>query len=367
MFPKIEHIDDIWPYIKDTEGQPFSLRKKLVDDYEFQVITYDVINSLSQFESSLAREARGIKFDINGKIISRPLHKFFNLNEFKELEPEDVCNPEFIYEKLDGSMIHPILLPNGNIRFCTKSGISDVSLQFEEENLFNETQLKAIKELCIQNITPIFEYTSPKNRIVVSYDKSEVTLLAARENKHGIYLDLKTVANFVMVKTPPTYDSYELVHNWKRKEGVVLVYKSGVRLKVKAADYVLKHKTKEVYSNKKNLVLLIINNELDDLANLIDVTDFRQLQLYSEKVFNEINDYVKNSLNLLNTEFKNMTKKEIALKIYAPTCTLTSLEKTIFWFAYNQSDPNLLRLKIIDFIREKIHKVDSIIKANLYD
>lgn len=44
---------------------------------------------------------------------------------------------------------------------------------------------------CIQNdITPIFEYTSPTNRIVLKYNEEKLTLLAARHMITGQYLDV---------------------------------------------------------------------------------------------------------------------------------------------------------------------------------
>ena len=44
---------------------------------------------------------------------------------------------------------------------------------------------------CIANdITPIYEYTAPTNRIVLKYDVEQLTLLAARHMITGEYLQV---------------------------------------------------------------------------------------------------------------------------------------------------------------------------------
>ncbi|KMR26836.1 hypothetical protein EV34_14995, partial [Staphylococcus aureus] len=61
------------------------------------------------------------------------LHKFFNIseNDGVSLDKVDLNRSHLFMEKLDGSMIRPFLLSSG-IRWGTKMGITDVSMQAEE-------------------------------------------------------------------------------------------------------------------------------------------------------------------------------------------------------------------------------------------
>ena len=73
-FPIIKLIDDVLPHIQENDN--FSVNKK--DDYV--VIDY-ILNTPDLFNNSIEKECRGIIFHEDGHLLSRPLHKFFNLNE----------------------------------------------------------------------------------------------------------------------------------------------------------------------------------------------------------------------------------------------------------------------------------------------
>ena len=76
------------------------------------------------FDTAIARECRGLKFDADGRIIARPFHKFFNLGEKERVEDIDWSAPHQLFDKLDGSMIHPAML-NGEMVFMTRMGATD--------------------------------------------------------------------------------------------------------------------------------------------------------------------------------------------------------------------------------------------------
>jgi len=184
MFPIIHNIEEVWPLVKNKKEFKLSESK----EYGFSSICYFITtNCKTQFDTSISRECRGIKFSLStGDILARPFHKFFNRGEISEEEPNS--NISFtIWDKLDGSMIHPIITPLKGIKLCTKAGITDISLG-AESLLTKELTLK-LTSLLTQGITPIFEYTSPTNRIVLKYDQPKLTLLALRENISGFYLD----------------------------------------------------------------------------------------------------------------------------------------------------------------------------------
>ncbi|MFK5282445.1 hypothetical protein ACI3PL_23080, partial [Lacticaseibacillus paracasei] len=65
---------------------------------------------------------------------------------------------------------------------------------------------------CVCGFTTIFEWTAPENRIVIGYDKTELTLLAVRNINSGQYFDLhqKNIAAYELgLKTVKTYKGSE--------------------------------------------------------------------------------------------------------------------------------------------------------------
>jgi hypothetical protein len=78
----------------------------------------------------IKREIRGLVFcSKTGKLLSRPFHKFFNVNENVESNEKNInLNQKFwVLEKMDGSMCQPLLCKMGSenqfiLRFSTKMG-----------------------------------------------------------------------------------------------------------------------------------------------------------------------------------------------------------------------------------------------------
>lgn len=120
-------------------------------------------------EDAILRECRGIIFDkATGKIIRRPWHKFFNINEKVETRAInlDWSKPYRVFEKLDGSMIAPYKIGD-KVLIGTKMGETEVAKNAENFILGNSSYQDFINYCLERNITPIFEWCSRKNRIVV--------------------------------------------------------------------------------------------------------------------------------------------------------------------------------------------------------
>jgi RNA ligase len=106
---------------------------------------------------NLKREVRGIVFDKStGSIVSRSMHKFFNVNEreessvrridtlIRELRKQDSTKPAFhVLEKLDGSLVTPILetvdvkAQTKRLRWRSKLGYAQPLSQAIEKMVYN--------------------------------------------------------------------------------------------------------------------------------------------------------------------------------------------------------------------------------------
>ena len=89
-----------------------SLKMEIVNGkIEVGIISYNMEKS-NTFDTELARECRGITFRLDtGDLISRPFHKFFNINEkpFTQAAKIDWQNIIYISEKIDGVLAVPVL------------------------------------------------------------------------------------------------------------------------------------------------------------------------------------------------------------------------------------------------------------------
>lgn len=198
QFPVIKHIDDVRQAIEGREEFIVAERGlfKIVNYVVAMPDTFPEVRRKvgdtweEDYNAAIRRECRGMVFcSSTGRILRRPLAKWFNINEKDEtqLNKLDFNLSHKVYTKLDGSMIAPFEAGygTGNIRFGTKMGISEVALQAEKFVELHPDIMKFSK-WCIENrLTPIYEYTAPTNQIVLRYQTESLTLLAVRHMETG--------------------------------------------------------------------------------------------------------------------------------------------------------------------------------------
>ena len=199
-FPIIRHINDVLPAIKGRDefvvaerGDHTIINYLVAFDDTFSIDEDDRMDNhgVSIPKGIMRRECRGLIFDDNGKIMSRPFDKWFNINERIETQTTnlDFSSVNAILTKLDGSMVRPLNL-RGKIHWGTKMGLTDVGQQVD---IFvkNHPKYDLFAKWSIDNdLTPIFEWCSSENRIVIRYEKDALTLLAVRKNITGEYINL---------------------------------------------------------------------------------------------------------------------------------------------------------------------------------
>lgn len=284
-FPVIAHIDDVIPHIKDSEE--FSVVNKelfTVIDYNFafgETFGEPDDDKLS-LQNKIKRECRGLIFDKSGNLIRRPLHKFFNVEEKNETRVVNVNfdRTHYLLDKLDGSMIAAFLV-DGQIYWGTRMG----SLEFHQnvQKFVKESDVKYerfVENLIAHGATPIFEWVGPQNRIVLGYEKEDLILTAVRSMKTGIYMPYSTMASLAEMREIPYVKAYEVdfdnlgkVVEYMRilddKEGSVISFNDGHKLKIKSEWYCQLHKVKSYFEYEKDVALLLLDGGIDDLIPLL--------------------------------------------------------------------------------------------------
>jgi len=305
-FPEIRHIEDVLPAIEGRDEFVVAEREwgKVVNYLVVLPDTFPEVHTAggsarmraeADRMKAIRRECRGLLFYPDGRIMGRRLHKFFNVNERDEtqLNRIDLTQPHVILDKLDGSMITPVYTQNG-IRWGTKMGITEVSMQAEVHVSVNPAYTKLAQVHQEQNLTPIFEWCSRSQRIVVDYPEDRLVLIAVRDNITGEYLsydELNTLGDsygipVVRTRAGTVASMENLIDETRASEGIegyIIRFDNGQMLKIKGDWYVRIHKTKDNLALEKNVVDLLITEKMDDAKSFMLDDDRRRVEDFEHK------------------------------------------------------------------------------------
>lgn len=250
-------------------------------------------------EYAIIRECRGLTFHKDGRLLNRKFAKFFNVNEKPETQSSEIdwSQPHKIFEKLDGSMITPIWtgdmedIDGDGIRWCTKMGMTDVAVPVEEFVSKNPHYARWASMQLYSGYTPIFEWCSRQQKIVVDYPEDRLVLLAIRDNRTGLYLSYEQMlaAENSGIEVVRTLDgSIENIEEFMAEaqdlegaEGYIIRFDDGHMVKVKGAWYVQIHRTKEFLQHEKDVLQLIFQDRLDDAKAFMDNDDRERVERYN--------------------------------------------------------------------------------------
>jgi len=354
-FPEIRTIDDVLPHIKDRP-------EFIVAEREFGTVINYVVAMANTFDitgpddigGAIRRECRGLIFDKEGRVMSRPFHKFFNVNEREETQTRiiDMTQPHVIMEKMDGSMIRPVRM-NGAVRLATKMGVTDIAI--EAEKLLNEDQYDWLDQTMLSNVTPIFEYIAPTNKIVIEYSEPRLVLLAARNNFTGTYF-MPLTNLFEIVPQYGSIDSGldDYIIRARRqtgREGDIIRFADGHMLKIKNDWYVRIHKTKDLIRTERNIADIIVNEQLDDVLPLLDATDTKTVRDYEVRFDAALENVLGRleGLVMIARTVYNGNKKEVAIN-FVPNL----INKEDSSFIFSALDGKELRPLLINKIKSAV-------------
>lgn len=399
QFPIIEHVDDVRPAIAGRD-------EFIVAERDWGIVVNYMVNFYDTFPpvledeywcpgckkpmletescssqrcpepvslAAIRRECRGLLFHKDGRIMARRLHKFFNVNERDETQfvVINFNQPHVILEKLDGSMITPVVTDAG-LRWGTKMGITDVGMGAELFVASRSGYADFAKFVIDCGKTAIFEWCSRKQRIVVDYPEDRLVLIAIRDNITGEYESLDAMHNLADPWGVEVVKAYagnaksmvDLMFETKDAEGIegwIVRFDDGHMLKVKAEEYLRIHKTKDNLSHEKNVIDLLLSEKMDDAKAFMLDQDRKRVDQFETEFWQGVAD----SVNNYETYFQMVLAAELDRKRYAlewmPTVKDNDGFAPIYVFArFNNKDPREL---VVDQIRKNIGtqaKVDSV-------
>jgi RNA ligase len=176
------------------------------------------------------------------EIVARPFPKFFNYEEYiANGWPLPEGKPR-VFDKRDGSLGILYFGVTGKMYIATRGSFTS------DQALWACQWLKKHEDhICFEpKYTYLFEIIYPENRIVLDYGAYQgLDLLAIIETETGNEIPVLGVVTPLgnPVQNEP-YASFEELkaRNEKNKEGYVLRYPNGTRIKIKFEDYVKLHK-----------------------------------------------------------------------------------------------------------------------------
>lgn len=303
MKDQIKILDKIDWNVLNTYIQNKLIKANKHPDYDVWILNYTPETQFSQAWDIYTSSCRGMIIDIEGNILARPFKKFKNYEEYDPTEID--MSQEFeIFEKMDGSLIILFFMNYTNNWIVASRG-SFTSEQAIEANKILKTR-NAFDSLD-KNSTYLFEVLFPENRIVINYgDIRDLVLLARVNTKTGkelYYNDLLLhySPHFTVVKKYDIKNINDLSELKKleedNKEGFVVRFVNGMRIKIKFTEYLRLHKILTNISNVKVWEYLKDNGDFKEL--ITNVPD-------------EFYAWVNKTIVSLQQEFNNIER--LALK-----------------------------------------------------
>jgi len=276
-------------------------------EYDIWILNYSPKAQSKKFWDEYTMSCRGMVIDADGKILARPFQKFKN---FEEHDPSeiDMSSDYDVFEKMDGSLII-VFYYEPRMEWIVASRGSFIS----EQSVEGKKMLGLKYNKLNTNCTYLFEILYPENRIVVDYgDRRELVLLTRIVTETGIeayHSDL--VNNYSNIFTIVKKYEMDKVNNLSElkaleednREGFVIRFANGFRVKVKFSEYVRLH---GILTNVSNLTVwehMRDNYEFDELL---------------DRVPDEFYDWLKRTAGKLQAEFNEIERQALAefVRIY---------------------------------------------------
>ena len=255
-------------------------------------------------------EMRGLMIDEQaGEVLARPFQKFWNVGE-RGADGTDWDESHVILSKLDGSLVFP-----AGERLVTRGGVTDTAGKAERiaagiGGPFQDLLRRLRRDGDGAGCTPLFEYVSPNNQIVIRYPYPRLVLLAVRRIADGAYWPMERVRgawecsarsagvhNWLGIVEPaggvpeagsPDYARAlaAAVSGWPAdSEGVVVAFEpSGHRVKIKSEEYVALHRARDSYSSESSVLRVWCDGNTEDLLGRLSGERARRLSGYYDDV-----------------------------------------------------------------------------------
>ena len=253
-----EHSD--WEKILSEKPYSISISRDSVFGKDLVMLKYSQIDS--DFSDPVVCECRGLVLeDKTFEVVECPYFKFFNAHEPHAANID--WSTAFVSEKIDGSLVKIVKLPNSELLMSTngvidahKAGIApQPGCQFRSfgeivdnilaEKVKNGFDFRMLRE----GFTYMFELVSPWTRVVIPHEKADLYFHGVRDNttfEEHKFTDDPIAKWFSLPKVYPLKSLDECFAAAEKlpwnDEGYVVCDGSFRRVKVKGTSYLAAHR-----------------------------------------------------------------------------------------------------------------------------
>lgn len=288
------------------------------DTKKYRIFNYR-LSTYTEFLKPSAMECRGIMFEVDNtgemvRIASRPMQKFFNLNENPMTMNLDLSKVDAIEAKADGSLMSTYWhgdpandndFGSPNLHLKSKGSISSDQV-IDSMKWLNKPENAQFKKdlgtMTRSGATVNLEWCAPFNRIVIGYPEPHLKVLNVRTNVNGRYVGRDLVEFYCeksnMIERVDLRDLNipEFVKQIPSMtddiEGFVCRI-DDLWFKVKTDKYISLHHTKDSITNPRRLFEVVVNEGADDLRSMfatdaVAISLIDKMQTQVSVVYNQI-------------------------------------------------------------------------------
>ena len=248
-------------------------------------VQYGEGNAQYKFWDNVTKQCRGLVTDNEGNVVARPFKKFFNIEENQHTPTEQFD----VYEKMDGSL--GILFNyKGEWVLATRGS-------FTSDQSVKGTEL--LQKYNYQRLNPdytyLFEIIYPENRIVCTYDFEDLVLLGMIHTESGDEVNIhsgndedvrfKNLLNNLGFNIVRKYDGISDYTYLKHaisdnREGFVVRFSNGDRMKIKGEEYLRLHKIMTNLSTTGVWEVLSSGGKMEDYLKDVPDEFYKKVKQY---------------------------------------------------------------------------------------
>ena len=159
--------------------------------------------------------------------------------------------------------------------------------------------------------------------------------------------DIPVVDVHEPVKNPQAFMDY--VRDLQGVEGFVIAWNDGYRVKIKAEEYLRIHKTKDAISLEKNIISLLVNEQMDDVKAFMLPDDRKRVEDFETDFWIGVNQVVKSYDHYFDTVVAHgLDRKRYALE-WMPT--IKAQDQFAPGIVFGRFDGKNTRIMVLDIIK----------------
>lgn len=296
--------------------------------------------------------ARGVVIDTTAlQLVALPFPKIFNFSELGPIDPKSLPTIDSVVEKMDGSL--GIIFHYDGLWHCaTRGSFESDQAKWATAKLRGAIAAGLVLE---KNYTYLVEIIYEANRVVLHYLKDQLALIGCFDRTTYTEIDINniwpTFEPFALFSLPQKYPLHPDVPAWvntlKDKEGVVVRFQDGTRLKFKTEEYCTLHRI------KFGLTPLavwdaMVQGKIEEYA--VQVPEEFQLLFKSiwANLAEKASSIRQNAIMWLLTDNKNLlSRKELALELEKSNYPY----RGIIWMLYDNKSESEIEQSILKRVR----------------